>query len=636
MHLLVYPPIFPIRIKVLTNSIYKANVTAHTTGELLLESLQSYVKNKNHKYFLTYNDKNIHSKEKLKELGVKEGDLIEARLDIFSLSSVSSTTIASATEHIESASIQLDIKTPAGKTITLILFSSDCIEVVKQKIHEKEGIPPNQQRIFFAERVLRDEFTLAYYNIHKESVLNLVLKLNIGIFQIFVFLLTGQGISLDVHSSDAVYIVKEMIHERVGIPSQEQRIIFAGRQLEDGRTLAECNIQCESELLLVPRLRGGMFQETSGRKEFDALPPLTQYLQTPVEYLQDGFHVGIICDFCGKGEWKGARYKCSKCIDYDLCHDCIQISNLLHNIQHQFLKIMKPLDSKDVPKEISIVPVTISPILPITKEEMLTLLREEERLRLSPEIQKQYYKVGKDPTLGMDWMDVTDRMQHKLVQDSGYSDEAVQLMRRAPQLYQDDPAFHTTQLYVRNNIARIGDLTEGMMAPDCPLVPLESSATGTSITVSLHSLYKLGRPIVLLGGSYTCPLFRYISHVLNDIYKRYRTHIDFRMIQIREAHASDVWPIGNIVDVKEHRTLADRLAAAQEMVRETQLEIPVLADTLNDTFLRLYASWPFRFFVIVDGILKLVGMIKEARYDTTDLVDCLDALMKDKKEAGVV
>ena len=101
------------------------------------------------------------------------------------------------------------------------------------------------------------------------------------------------------------------------------------------------------------------------------------------------------------------------------------------------------------------------------------------------------------------------------------------------------------------------------------------------------------------------------------------------MIQIREAHASDVWPIGDVVAVKEHRTLSDRLTAAHEMVRETQLEIPVLADTMDNTFLRLYAPWPFRFFVIVDGILQLVGMPKEARYDTTDLVECLDTLLRE-------
>ncbi|RIB22107.1 hypothetical protein C2G38_2140354 [Gigaspora rosea] len=99
------------------------------------------------------------------------------------------------------------------------------------------------------------------------------------------------------------------------------------------------------------------------------------------------------------------------------------------------------------------------------------------------------------------------------------------------------------------------------------------------------------------------------------------------MIQIREAHASDVWPIGNIIDIKEHKNLTDRLAAAEEMVKATQLKIPVLIDTMDNIFLNLYCPWPFRFFIVVDGILKLVGMPKEAHYDTTDLAKCLETLL---------
>jgi len=231
-------------------------------------------------------------------------------------------------------------------------------------------------------------------------------------------------------------------------------------------------------------------------------------------------------------------------------------------------------------------------------------------------------------------MDVTSEMQHELVQEFGYSDETVQLLRRAPQLYPDDPEFCTTQLYVRNNIARIGDLAEGMSAPDCKLVPVASSESTATFSntcsptpIHLRFLCQPGRPLVLLSGSYTCPLFRYISHVLNDIYERYRERVDFHMIQVREAHASDVWPIGNIIDVKEHRTLEDRLTAAREMIKATKLTMPVSADTMDNTFLNLYAPWPFRFYVVVDGILRLIGMPKEGCYNTTDLVNCLDTLL---------
>ena len=140
------------------------------------------------------------------------------------------------------------------------------------------------------------------------------------------------------------------------------------------------------------------------------------------------------------------RFKCSECPDYDLCFDCITMSNLLHNVQHHFLKILNPLDPKEVPKSISAVAsVNISPILPDTKEKLLALLREEERRRFSPEIQKKYYDVGSDPTCGKDWMDVTDQMQHELV---GYSDEAVQLLRRAPQLY---PGKGSTFIFLSHN-----------------------------------------------------------------------------------------------------------------------------------------------------------------------------------------
>ncbi|KAH7832664.1 putative polyubiquitin [Monocercomonoides exilis] len=147
------------------------------------------------------------------------------------------------------------VKTTTGKTFTLNVERTDTIEAVKRKIQDKGGIRAEQQILMFSGERLEEGKTLRDYGVEKEDIVRLVYK--ISKMQLCLKGTHGRDDYLNAESKDAigysVEYVKQKIQGQEGIPSELQSLVFAGKELEDGKLLQDYHVQEDDTLRLALR-----------------------------------------------------------------------------------------------------------------------------------------------------------------------------------------------------------------------------------------------------------------------------------------------------------------------------------------------------------------------------------------------
>ena len=187
-----------------------------------------------------------------------KGNLLENGRTLFDYNIQKESTLY-LTFHFR-CGIQIFVKmqTDRDRTITLEVEPSDIIERVKEKIEDKEGIPPDQQRLFYRNMRLISHRTLLDYGINKETTLYLVIIIKNRAFPLTVKTLTDEIIRLYIEPEYTIEVLKAMICQMKEIPIDQQRLIFKGKQVENGKMVKEYNIEQDSLMHLIPRLLGGM------------------------------------------------------------------------------------------------------------------------------------------------------------------------------------------------------------------------------------------------------------------------------------------------------------------------------------------------------------------------------------------
>lgn len=182
---------------------------------------------------------------------------ISQKVDVDKLAHIPLDIVAEVEYRPILVNISIHVTSPwTSTTSSLLVSATDSIESVKAKLVAVRNIPHKWSRLYLNGEMLSNHKNLFFYGISAGTRLHLKFPLDDGMI-VWVVLMHGSSIAFDVWRSDTIGSLKTMFYCKRGVPPDLQRLIFGGKELEDGRTLGDYNIQNESHLYQVLRLRGG-------------------------------------------------------------------------------------------------------------------------------------------------------------------------------------------------------------------------------------------------------------------------------------------------------------------------------------------------------------------------------------------
>ncbi|AYV81376.1 MAG: putative ubiquitin [Harvfovirus sp.] len=160
--------------------------------------------------------------------------------------------------------LNIKVITDSGKIFDIAAYDNESVYNVKCRVEELADMFNEKYDLTFENKFLSRWLTLKDHNIKDGECLHLTYSGEKSI-QIFIRSFSGKTLTLDIYQNDDVEQIKIQIYNKEGVVSDKQRLVFAGRQLQNGQTLADYNIRGDATIHLCLRLGGGMFHETSGR-----------------------------------------------------------------------------------------------------------------------------------------------------------------------------------------------------------------------------------------------------------------------------------------------------------------------------------------------------------------------------------